>query len=99
MLDTVVVFAGGGKPSARALAAVPSGAPVIAADRGAEYALSHGLQVEVAVGDFDSITPAGLETLERAGTRIERHPSAKDATDLELALDVRSLSRRAGFWW
>ena len=37
-------------------------------------------------GDFDSISPAGLEALERAGTRIERHPPTKDATDLDLAL-------------
>ena len=86
MSDTVVVFAGGSRPGARALAAVPAGARVIAADRGADYALAGGLQVDVAVGDFDSISPAGLEALERAGTRIERHPSTKDATDLELAL-------------
>lgn len=31
---------------------------------------------------------AGLEALERAGVRIERHPAAKDATDVELALDA-----------
>ena len=86
MPDTVVVFAGGSRPGARALASVPAGAPVIAADRGADHALAAGLQVEVAVGDFDSISPAGLEALERAGTRIERHPPTKDATDLELAL-------------
>ena len=88
MSDTVVVFAGGSRPGARALAAVPAGAPVIAADRGADHALAAGLQVEVAVGDFDSISSAGLEALERAGTRIERHPPTKDATDLELALDA-----------
>lgn len=88
MPDTVVVFAGGLKPGVRALASVPTGALVIGADRGAEYALACGLRVEAAVGDFDSITAAGLEALERAGVRIERHPSAKDATDLELALDA-----------
>jgi thiamine pyrophosphokinase len=86
--DTVVVFAGGLKPGVGALASVPIGALVIGADRGAEYALAFGLPVEVAVGDFDSITAAGLVALERAGVRIERHPVAKDATDLELALDA-----------
>ena len=86
--DTVVVVAGGLKPGVRALASVPTGAPVIGADRGAEYALACGLRVEAAVGDFDSITAAGLEALERAGVRIERHPLAKEATDLELALDA-----------
>lgn len=88
MPDTVVVFAGGLKPGVGALASVPIGALVIGADRGAEYALAFGLPVEVAVGDFDSITAAGLVALERAGVRIERHPVAKDATDLELALDA-----------
>lgn len=88
MSDTVVVVAGGLKPGLRAFASIPPGALVIAADKGAEYALACGLHVEAAVGDFDSITPAGLEALERAGVRIERHPSAKDATDLELALDL-----------
>ena len=88
MPDTVVVFTGGSRPDARALASVPAGAPVIAADRGADHALGAGLQVELAVGDFDSISSAGLEALERAGTRIERHPPTKDATDLELALDA-----------
>jgi thiamine pyrophosphokinase len=86
--DTVVVVAGGLKPGVRALASIPTGALVIGADRGAEYALACRLRVEAAVGDFDSITAAGLDALERAGVRIERHPSAKDATDLELALDA-----------
>jgi thiamine pyrophosphokinase len=58
---------------------------VIGADRGAEYALASGLGLEAAVGDFDSISAGGLEALERAGVRVERHPVAKDATDLELA--------------
>ena len=85
---TVVVVAGGARPGPRPLAAVPPGAPVIAADRGAEYALASGLSVDLAVGDFDSITAAGLKALERGGVRLERHPSAKDVTDLELALDA-----------
>jgi thiamine pyrophosphokinase len=86
--ETVVVVAGGLRPSASVLGALPSGAVVVGADGGAEHALALGLRVELAVGDFDSITPAGLEALERAGVRIERHPAAKDATDVELALDA-----------
>ena len=61
---------------------------VVAADGGADAALALGLGVDLAIGDFDSISAAGLAALERAGTRIERHPAAKDATDLELALDA-----------
>ena len=61
---------------------------MIAADSGVDLALALGLHVDVAIGDFDSVTPAGLAAVEAAGARIERHPAAKDATDLELALDA-----------
>jgi thiamine pyrophosphokinase len=88
MSDVVVVFAGGPKPGREALAWIPSGALVVGADRGAGHALALGLSVEVAVGDFDSISTAELGELERAGVRLERHPAAKDASDLELALDI-----------
>jgi len=59
---------------------------VIAADSGAELALELGLRVDLVVGDFDSISPATLETVERSGAGIERYPAAKDVSDLELAL-------------
>jgi thiamine pyrophosphokinase len=88
-MDTVVIFAGGAKPVARrARAAVSPGAFVIAADSGADYALALGVPIDLAVGDFDSISAAGLATLERDGVRLERHPVDKEATDLELALDA-----------
>ena len=61
---------------------------MIAADGGVDRALALGLHVDVAIGDFDSVTAAGLAAVEAAGARIERHPTAKDATDLELALDA-----------
>ena len=86
MTDTVVVVAGGSRPSQRAVEAIQRGAPVIAADSGADHALALELPVELAIGDFDSATPAALDALAARGTRIERHPAAKDATDLELAL-------------
>ena len=69
------------------LAVLPAGAPVVAADAGLDSALEAGLRVEVAVGDFDSASPAALVEATDAGTRVVRHPVAKDATDLELALD------------
>lgn len=80
---TVVVFATGAEP-----VEIPPISAVVAADGGAEAALRLGLRVDVAVGDFDSLAPETLARLEREGTRIERHPVAKDATDLELALDA-----------
>jgi thiamine pyrophosphokinase len=85
-VDTVVVFAAG--PAAIPSVTIPSGAVVVTADGGAEVALALGVAVDVAVGDFDSITPDSLAILERSGARIERHPREKDATDLALALDA-----------
>jgi thiamine pyrophosphokinase len=83
---TVIVVAGGGSPPSGI--DLPQDAVVVAADEGVDRAHALGLTVDVAVGDFDSVSPAALATAEAAGARIERHPEAKDATDLELALDV-----------
>ena len=80
--DVVVVASGPGPD-----VAVPDGGTVIAADGGLDRAAALGLEVDVLVGDLDSVSPAALAGAESAGTRIVRHPVAKDATDLELALD------------
>jgi thiamine pyrophosphokinase len=86
--EVVVVVSGGEAPSRDAASEVPAGATVVAADRGLEHARTLGLEVAVAVGDFDSASPEAVAAAERAGTRIERHAAEKDETDLELALDV-----------
>ena len=80
--DVVVVAAGSGPT-----VAVPRPATVVAADGGLERALALGLDVDVVIGDLDSASEAAVAAAERAGARIVRHPVAKDATDLELALD------------
>jgi thiamine pyrophosphokinase len=86
--EVVVVVAGGEAPPAYVARAVPAGALVIAADGGLEHARALGLDVELAVGDFDSASPAAVATAEEAGVRVARHPTDKDETDLELALDA-----------
>ena len=86
--EIVVVVSGGEPPDPRAALAVPLGAPVVAADQGLEHALALGLEVTVAVGDFDSASPEAVAVAQASGTRVERHPQEKDATDLELALDL-----------
>jgi thiamine pyrophosphokinase len=94
--EIVVVVAGGEPPRRDAALDVPLGATVIAADGGLAHAQALGLEVAAAVGDFDSATPESVASAECAGVRLERHPAAKDATDLELALDAalaRSPSR------
>jgi thiamine pyrophosphokinase len=84
-----IIVIGGVRPDVNLAAALESeGALVIAADSGAVHAKAAGLTIDIAVGDFDSIPPTLLQELESAGVKIERHPSVKDATDLELAIDV-----------
>src|SRR5262245_31346085 len=86
--EVVVVVSGGEGPLAAPVPPLPPDAPVIAADSGLDRALALGLDVAVAVGDFDSASPDAVEAAEAAGVRIDRYPAEKDATDLELALDV-----------
>jgi thiamine pyrophosphokinase len=87
-----VIVGGGGPPSGggvQELAALGAGAAaVIAADSGLEAALKLGLDVAAVVGDMDSVDPGVLAAATEAGIPVERHPEAKDATDLALALDV-----------
>jgi thiamine pyrophosphokinase len=82
----VVVVAGGGPPDAAVLDRLPSPAFVVAADSGVDTALALGLRIDLVVGDLDSVTPAGLAAAEASGARVVRHPVAKDATDLVLAM-------------
>jgi thiamine pyrophosphokinase len=66
---------------------------VIAADGGARNARALGLHVGHWVGDGDSIDAGELAALEASGVPIERLPTAKDASDTEVALLVAA--RRA----
>ncbi len=81
-LDVVVVASGEGPELT-----LPRATRVVAADGGLLRARALGLDVDVVVGDLDSVTPEALAAAETAGARVVRHPPAKDATDLELALD------------
>jgi len=59
---------------------------VIAADGGADALDRLGRRPDRLVGDLDSADPALVERLEAAGTRIDRHPVDKEASDTELAV-------------
>lgn len=93
MQPTAVVLAGGDPVAPGVAALLPPDALVIAADSGLHQAVTIGVAVDLAIGDFDSVDPGALQAAEAAGTRIERHPADKDVTDLELALDA---ARREG---
>jgi thiamine pyrophosphokinase len=83
---TTIVFAGGDRPERAAVLDLPEATLVIAADSGVEHALALGFHVDLVVGDLDSADPLAIDEAIAAGADVDRHPTAKDATDLELAL-------------
>jgi thiamine pyrophosphokinase len=85
MNDTVVIVTGAAPLDARAVAAIPSNAIVIAADGGLDHARAAGLTPAGLIGDLDSVSADGLAWAQQHAT-IQRHPIDKDATDTELAV-------------
>lgn len=61
---------------------------VIAADSGIDQAHRLGLDVDIAIGDFDSVSADGLAEAIRNGADVQRHATDKNATDFELALEA-----------
>ncbi len=82
MADDTAIVVTGGEPVDAGIE-VPPARVVIAADSGLQHAVALGLDVDLVVGDLDSVDTNALADLDVA---VERHPADKDATDLELAL-------------
>jgi len=61
---------------------------VIAADGGADHCTRLDITPDILLGDLDSIDAATLTAYQNEGITIKRYPTGKDATDLELALDL-----------
>jgi thiamine pyrophosphokinase len=61
---------------------------VIAADGGANHCQQLGIIPDVLLGDLDSVSRQVLKKLSSCVTEIRRYPSGKDATDLELSMDL-----------
>lgn len=84
----MLVVAGGDAPTAVELADEREWEWVVAADAGLDHAYGLGLEVDLVVGDLDSVTSASLDRATASGVEVQRHPRDKDATDLALALDA-----------
>lgn len=84
-MEVALIFAGGDPLPGRFVDDLPQADLVVAADSGYDAAVAAGLGVDVLVGDLDSISDAAAIP---GHVIIERHPPDKDATDLELALDL-----------
>lgn len=82
-METILIYARGEQTPRSLLDELPEHDLVVAADSGYDLAVSHGLRVDVLIGDMDSIA---AEDIPRH-VIVERHPVDKDHTDLELALE------------
>jgi thiamine pyrophosphokinase len=87
MAEAAIVFCAGG-PARASLPELPDDVLVIAADGGVAEAERLGFHVDLLVGDLDSAEPAAVARVEAAGGSVQRHPRDKDASDLELAMEV-----------
>ncbi|MFP3915149.1 MAG: thiamine diphosphokinase [Actinomycetota bacterium] len=84
-MPTVVIFNGGEPASPSLKGEISEDAYLIAADSGLDTALSWGYDVDLVVGDLDSVS---VQALEASTAPVERHSPDKDATDLDLALQA-----------
>ncbi|MGN6694726.1 MAG: thiamine diphosphokinase [Aquihabitans sp.] len=85
----VILLVVGGDPAASVHLppTLPRGSVVVAADSGLDR-LTGILRADHVVGDLDSVSDAALRHAQVQGAEIHRHPADKDATDIELALDL-----------
>jgi thiamine pyrophosphokinase len=86
-----LIVADGETPARAALDATWPGwdddvALVVAADGGARGAEALGLQIDLLVGDGDSLGAADTARLTAAGIEVRTAPTAKDESDTELAV-------------
>ena len=89
-----LIVAGGNPVKPELIARLGAPSWIVAADSGLDQTYRLGLSPDLVVGDMDSVSPEALHRAQAGGVAIERHPIAKDATDLELAIDAAT---NAGF--
>ena len=60
---------------------------VICVNGGTRHALALGLSPDLVIGDLDSLRASDQEAVKQVKAKLIKHPSEKDKSDLELALD------------
>lgn len=58
----------------------------VGVDAGSLFLIKHRLPLDLAIGDFDSVSPAEFELISQAAKEVIQAPAEKNDTDLELAL-------------
>lgn len=68
---------------------------IICVNGGCGYALAMGLKPDLVIGDMDSLNPDDQEKILQLDPKLIKHPSVKDKSDLELAID-RAVEMKPG---
>ncbi|NGZ74504.1 thiamine diphosphokinase [Saccharibacillus alkalitolerans] len=91
-----VIIVSGGLWSDEYLDYIRPGDLLIGADRGALMLIDRGLRPDIAVGDFDSVSPGDIERIRSGSGRIDScDPVDKNYTDTELAFELALNERPA----
>lgn len=85
-LKFVAIVAGGFEPDGF-VSEIKKADLIVGVDRGAFWLITQDVKVDVAIGDFDSVTPEELVIIEKKTKKVIKSQPEKDATDLELAID------------
>ena len=84
----IIIFANGTLPNLeKARSLLRPDDFILCADGGTRHALALGITPNVVIGDLDSITGEERRKIENLGVEIIQHPTDKNETDLELAID------------
>tara|TARA_Y100000768_G_C23925111_1_gene657099 strand:- start:270 stop:923 length:654 start_codon:yes stop_codon:yes gene_type:complete len=84
--NSALIINGGPSPKKRVLDYLPKFDLVVAVDSGFDNAVSLDIVPDVVIGDLDSISASGLETVENQSIEVISFPKDKDKSDLELAI-------------
>jgi thiamine pyrophosphokinase len=81
------VIVASGEPAAGDVTHLTDADLVVAADGGASWLAEVGVRPDLLIGDLDSAASHVVAQLSSEGVTVERHPTDKDSSDAELALD------------
>ena len=87
-MSRIIIFANGNLPNLeKARQLIRPDDFILCADGGTRHAVALGLTPNVVIGDLDSITGEERRKIENLGVEIIQHPTDKNETDLELAIN------------
>lgn len=88
-MKTAVICAGGPADELADFATLKNNDEIIfiGADKGAIYLIESGILPDVAIGDFDSLSPEEFSKLKNQVASVKVAPAEKNETDTDLAID------------